>query len=193
MYKFKYREIHNTGELTVVQVQTFINFLTSEFSTSTRGERDTHNSYKSFVSYHANKTQTLGTSRRASDLLSSSPVGIQKTQPYALTVETQTSQHHGLNSTSTVRLHGPSRLITRPVTIRQPTGLVPSKLPTRLAHSRDPTDVFFKIAKFSAHCFRAWRHSHSSPISYLGFIMTVVIVISSVCERKLYPMSVHLN
>ena len=43
MYKFKYREIHNTltGELTVVQVRTFINFLTSEFVSSTRGDSDT--------------------------------------------------------------------------------------------------------------------------------------------------------
>ena len=42
MYKFKYREIHNTltGELTVVHVRTFINFLTSEFGSSTRGERE---------------------------------------------------------------------------------------------------------------------------------------------------------
>ena len=55
-----------------------------------------------------------------------------------------------------------------------------------------PTD-FFKIPKFSAHRFRAWRHSHSSLISYLGFIMTIVIIISSVRERRLYPMSVHLN
>ena len=50
MYKFKYREIYNTltkacgykysGGLCVVQIQTFINFLTSEFSSLTRGERD---------------------------------------------------------------------------------------------------------------------------------------------------------
>ena len=56
-----------------------------------------------------------------------------------------------------------------------------------------PTDVFFKIPKFSAHRFWAWHHSHSSRISYLGFIMTIVIVISSAHERRLYPMSVHLN
>ena len=64
-----------------------------------------------------------------------------------------------------------------------------------MAQSQLSTDVFLKIPKFSAHCFRAWRHSHSSPISYLGFTMTIVIVIiiSSVRERKLYPMSVHLN
>ena len=42
MYKFKYREIHKTltGELTVVQVRTFINFLTSEFGSLTREERE---------------------------------------------------------------------------------------------------------------------------------------------------------
>ena len=55
------------------------------------------------------------------------------------------------------------------------------------------TRLFFKIPKFSAHRFRAWRHSHSYPISYLGFIMTIVIVISSEPEFKLYPMYVPLN
>ena len=53
-----------------------------------------------------------------------------------------------------------------------------------------PTNAFFKISKFSGHRF---RHSHSTLISYLGFIMTIVIVISSGHERKLYPMFVHLN
>ena len=103
MYKFKNREIHNTltGELTVVHVRTFNNFLTSEFGPSTRGERD-NNSLKPFVSYYANKTQTLGTSRGVLDLLSSSLVGTRKTLPYASTVETPNSQHHGLNSTSTL-------------------------------------------------------------------------------------------
>ena len=55
------------------------------------------------------------------------------------------------------------------------------------------TDVFFKISKFSAHRFRAWCNSHSRHISYLGFIMTIMIVISSAHERKLYPLYVHLN
>ena len=116
MYKFTNRKVHHTltGEITVVQVRKFINFLTSYFDSSTRGERDTI--LKSF-SYHTmlTKLTLLGTSCGASDLLSSSPVGTRKTQPYASTVETQTSQHHGQNSTSTVRLHGPSRLLTRPV------------------------------------------------------------------------------
>ena len=47
--------------------------------------------------------------------------------------------------------------------------------------------LFFKILKFSAHLFRAWRHLHSSPISGLEFIMTMVIVISFARERKIVP------
>ena len=56
MYKFKYREIHNTltGKLTVVQVRTFINFLTSESGSLTRGERDT---ILKSLSYHTMLTK----------------------------------------------------------------------------------------------------------------------------------------
>ena len=39
------------------------------------------------------------------------------------------------------------------------------------ALSRISTNCFFKITKFSAHCFRAWRHSHPSPIFSLGFLL----------------------
>ena len=39
------------------------------------------------------------------------------------------------------------------------------------AQSQISTNVFFKITKFSAHRFRAWRHSHPSRISYLGFLL----------------------
>ena len=39
------------------------------------------------------------------------------------------------------------------------------------AQSRISTNIFFKITKSSAHCFRAWRHSHPSPIFYLGFLL----------------------
>ena len=67
------------------------------------------------------------------------------------------------------------------------------QLTAYMAQNQLPAAVFFKILKFSAHRFRAWRHSHSSPISCLGFIMTIVIVIPFAHERKLYPMSVHLN
>ena len=56
-----------------------------------------------------------------------------------------------------------------------------------------PNDSFSKSSHPQDHRFRAWRHSHSSPISSLGFIMTIVIVISFARDRKLYPMSVHLK
>ena len=56
-----------------------------------------------------------------------------------------------------------------------------------------PNSSFSKSSNFQDHRFRAWRHSHSSLIYYLGFIMTIVIVISFAHERKLYLMSVHLN
>ena len=39
------------------------------------------------------------------------------------------------------------------------------------AQSRISTNCFSKIIKFSAHRFRAWRHSHPSRISYLGFLL----------------------
>ena len=61
MYTFKYRKIRNTltDEITVVQERTFINFLTSEFGSSTRGEKDT---ILKSLSYHTmlRKLKTLG-------------------------------------------------------------------------------------------------------------------------------------
>ena len=57
-----------------------------------------------------------------------------------------------------------------------------------LAHSQLQTASFSKSSNSQDHRFWAWSHSHSSPISYLGFIMTIVIVISFARERKLYPM-----
>ena len=62
-----------------------------------------------------------------------------------------------------------------------------TQLSTDMAQNQLPPDVIFKIFKFSSHRFWAWRHSHNSPLSYLGFIMTIVIVISFARERKLYP------
>ena len=39
------------------------------------------------------------------------------------------------------------------------------------AQSEISTNVFFKVIKFSANRFRAWRHSHPSPIYYVGFFL----------------------
>ena len=67
------------------------------------------------------------------------------------------------------------------------------KIVSCLAHSQLQTDCSSKSLNSLAHCFQAWYHSHSSLISYLGFIMAIVIIISFAREHKLYPMSVHLN
>ena len=86
------------------------------------------------------------------------------------------SQHHGRNSTSTVCLNS-----------REPNCLFTwSKVNSQLP-------FFSKSSNSQDHHFQAWRPSHSSLISYLGFIMTIVIVISFVHEHKLYPMTVHLD
>ena len=53
--------------------------------------------------------------------------------------------------------------------------------------------LIFKILKFSAHLFWAWRHPHSSLIFCLRFIMTMVIVTSFVHKRKLHQLTTHLN
>ena len=49
------------------------------------------------------------------------------------------------------------------------------------------TDSFSKSSNCQDHLFQAWRHPHSSPISCLGFIITMVIVISFACEHKTVP------
>ena len=49
------------------------------------------------------------------------------------------------------------------------------------------TDSFSKSLNSQDHLFRAKRHPHSSPIFCLGFIMSMVIVISFAHERKTAP------
>ena len=51
-----------------------------------------------------------------------------------------------------------------------------------------PKWLFFKILKFSGSSLPSKTSFTLQPISYLGFIMTIVIVISFAYERKLYPM-----
>ena len=63
-----------------------------------------------------------------------------------------------------------------------------TQLSAYMAQSQLPTDSFSKSSNPQDHRFRAWCHSHSSPISYQGFIMTIVIVISFARERRLYQM-----
>ena len=85
--------------------------------------------------------------------------------------QTPTSQPHGWTPTSTVCLNGRE----------------PNFLPT-WPKVNFGTASFSKSSNSRDHCFQAWCHSHSSIISYQGFIMTIVIVISFSLEHKLYPM-----
>ena len=62
-----------------------------------------------------------------------------------------------------------------------------SQLSVYMIHSQLPIDSFSKSSNSLHHRLRAWRHSHSSLISYLGFIMTIVIIISFAHERKTVP------
>ena len=136
MYKFKYREIHITltGELTVVQVRAFINFLTSEFGSSTRGERDTI--LKNLL-YHIMLTK-LKRSVHLVELQIS--FHLRRSGPEKLNCMPQRSKPKLLHTMVVTQLllsvyMAHSRDPTRPFPIRQPTGLVPSKIPTPLAHS----------------------------------------------------------
>ena len=128
----------------------------------------------------------LGTSHGALDLNSSLLVRTQKTEPYASMVETPTSQHHGWNSTSTIYLHGPSQLSNSQLHGRELNSLCP-KAETKssyMARSHLPTNVFFKIPKFSAHRFQAWRHSHSSPFPIWGLLWQLWLS---------YPLCISIN
>ena len=111
-------------------------------------------------SYYTNNTQTLGTSR--------GPISI--------------SQHHGRTLTSQ---HYCWTQLLNFICLPQ---WQTTQLSAYMVQSQLPTDTFSKSSNSQDHRFRAWRRSRYSLISYLGFIMTIVIVISFVHERKLYPM-----
>ena len=61
-----------------------------------------------------------------------------------------------------------------------------TQLSAYIVHSQLPTDSFWKSSNPQDHRFRVC-HSLSSPIFYLGFIMTIVIVMSFAHERKTVP------
>ena len=72
---------------------------------------------------------------------------------------------------------------------RTPTSQHHVRTSTSQHHGRTSTESFSKSSKFSAHLFFAWRHRYPS----LGFIMTMVIVITFACERKPHQFTTHLN
>ena len=162
-YIFKYSEIQytgrHTGELCVLQVRT--NLLTSEFSSSTRGER--HNSYNADPTIWPHKCV-------AHPVMFKISVG---RDPNNSTV-----CHNGRNPNYST--------LWQRTQFSAP--MAETQLSACMVQCRPSTDLTFKILKFSAHLFWASRHLHTSPLSCLEFIMTTVIVISFARERKLYLM-----
>ena len=53
--------------------------------------------------------------------------------------------------------------------------------------------IFFKIFQILSPSLLTWHHPHSSFFSCLGFIMTMVIVISFARERKQHQLTTHPN
>ena len=79
---------------------------------------------------------------------------------------TQTSQHHGWTPTS--QQHGRKKNLWQRTPFSAP--VAEAQLSTGIVHSELPTDPFSKFSNSQDHRFRAWRHSHSSFVSNLGFL-----------------------
>ena len=76
-----------------------------------------------------------------------------------------------------------------------------TQLSAYIVHSQLPTVFFLKSSNSQDHCFRAWRHSHSSPdvihtpalFPIWGLLWQLWLSYPLHASVKLYPMSVHLN
>ena len=68
-----------------------------------------------------------------------------------------------------------------------------TQLSVSIVQCQLPTHSFSKSSNSQGHLFWARRHPHSSPNSRLGFIMTMLIVISFAHERKPAPNDYALN
>ena len=55
------------------------------------------------------------------------------------------------------------------------------------------TNIFFEITKFPPHCFRAWHHSHPSPIFYPGFLLWHLWLPYPLCTSVNCTQCVHLH
>ena len=140
------------------------------------------------LSYYTMLTSppTFGTSRSVLDLNLSSLIGTCKLNHRRNSRKLNSMEENSIlcpnGRRSIVCLHGPisnSQLHGRTSTSQH--------------HRPTSTESFSKSSKFSAHLFWVWRHPYSSLISCLGFIMTMVIVISFVRERKLHQLTTHPN
>ena len=132
---------------------------------------------------------TFGTSRRALDLNWSLPVEIRKIQPYASTVDSiPTSRLHGREVNSLLQwqklrcLPAWSNLNFSTATVCL-NGREPNCRPT-WSKVNSLNWLFFKIFKFSGLSLPGMTSFTIQPIFHLGFIMTIMIVISFAHDRK---------
>ena len=152
---YKCREIRNTDDSPLFRYETFINFLTQVF----RHEgRESHNFYYA--------DRTIWPNKRVAHPVAPKISVVRDLQNSMVRLQLQLSASMADKSTVFNIVHS------------QP----PSW--TGLAQSRISTNFFFKITKFSAHRFRAWCHSHSSPISYMGFLLWHLWLSYPLCESE---------
>ena len=92
---------------------------------------------------------------------------------------------------SVVYQHGP---ISNPqLHGRIPTSQHYDRTSTSQHPGRNSTESFFKIFQILSPSLLGMTSSPLQPHFCLGFIMTMVIVISFVHERKLHQLTIHLN
>ena len=98
---------------------------------------------------------------------------------------------------SSVLQHERDKILTMLTMLSNPTNMqhILSCLRSPSVEIRKPNYIFngpnptlnSKSSSSQDHLFQAWRHPHSSRISCLGFIMTMVIVISFARKCKTVP------
>ena len=123
--------------------------------------RELHNFKKSFGSYYANNTTTFGISRGQISI----------------------SQHH-VGPNFSPSWSDPS---FSPSWSDPNFNCLPLRQTPQLSVYMAKLSCFSKSSNSQDYRFRAWCHSHYSPIFYLGFIMIIVIVISFAKKRKTVP------
>ena len=140
--------------------------LISDFGSSTRGERQFFKVFRIITT-----PTTFGTSRGVLDL-------------HLHHSGTPTSYHHCRTQLLTIMVGPQLQLFA-----------IKADNPTLCPHGPKITPQLTLFQNFQILMTIASAHDviHSPVISYLGFIMTIMIVISFARKRKLYPMYVHLN
>ena len=178
---WKYRKTLTTlGSSRTKRLLTF--FLLLVFRHEER-ERHTHNFYYTDCSYIALQSTTSWTLDLESESQLTDPIN---TRRILLTQLDWPRPGPNLNSL-TQQTRGASRGPNW-------TDLAQAQKSTSLAQRQISTNCFFqKSPKFSAPHFRAWRHSHPSHISFLGFLLWHSWLSHPPCTSVKCTQSVHLH